>query len=220
MADIRTLQNMIDRIADEFKTDDLLGTDAGRANIFNAIVDAIIYYQRESLFANDAIDQTITTIAGKDTYDVPENLVTLLELNIVVGGQRYEMWPRTVQEILDYKTQFVVVERGQPYEYCFYNTNTGNGQVIIWPAPDVDGYLLEFVMQARIPVPTVIESNFWTTVGEGMVRNRAKWLINTGITRDFQAAQADKLLEEMAYNNVLQESVQKQSTNTLTPSKF
>lgn len=219
--DVRTLQNMLDRIADEFKTDDLASTDAGKASILNAVKDAVTYYQRESLFVNDMIDRSVQTIKGQDSYEVPSNLVAITEFNIIVRGQRYPLRDMEIQDILDYKTQVATLEQGQPYRYVFYNNDTGNGAVMLWPCPDQDGYVLEFVMQGRIPFPpTPTSANFWTTVGEEMVRNRAKWSINMGVFRNEADAQLDKALEKNAYEELLVESVQKQSTNTLKATRF
>jgi len=221
MPDTRTLQDMLDRIADEIKTDDLQGVAPGQANIYNAILGAVIHYQREHLFANDAFDRSIVTSQGVDTYAVPDTLIAITELNLIVRGQRYPLRDESIQTILDYKTQYTVPEQGQPFKYAFYNTDTGNGEIMTWPAPDADGYVFEFVMQARIPFPpTLLTSNFWTTVAESMVRNRAKWLLNVGVTKDYDAAKGDKLLEEDAFANLLVESVQKQSTGTLKATRF
>lgn len=221
MADTRTLQNMLDRIADEIKTDDLTNTNPGSANFTNAVLDAIIHYQRLNLFAMDRFDRSIVTVLGEDTYDVPDDLITLTQLNIIRDGQRYPVDDEKVQEILYWKTNYSNPEKSLIYKYAFYNTNEGNGQILTWPAADRDGDIFEFVFQGRIPFPaTPTTSNFWTTVGEQMIRHRAKYLIYRGVLRDMEGAQEELGLADEAYENLSIESAQKQSTNTLRATRF
>lgn len=221
MADTRTLQDMLDRIADEIKTDDLQGTAPGAANIYNAVFDAIKNYQRESLFVQDKIDASIMSQLNIDTYAVPDDLVSITQLNIIVNGQRYPMKPRTVQELMKYITQVTTVTAGQPYWYTFYNTDAGNGEIRVFPAADAATYAFEFMYQGRIPFPaTLATTNFWTTIAEPIIRNHAKWLLYRGVLRDPDAAAESAELMNEEFTNFLQESEQKQFTGTLTATRF
>lgn len=219
MADVRTLGNMIDRIADELKRDDL-GSSASpgsvsAANIQNSIFDAIYEYQREHFFQNETVTSVATT-QGVSTYDVPADFISMTQLDIIVNGTVYTLMIKSYEYIDTMDAISSSPTQGVPGWYAFYAN-----QVRLYPTPNASTYSLRFIYQNKIPEPSgVTDTNWWTTTAESLIRNRAKWALNLEVIRDSNMAQLDKARENDALRKLMQETAMKLFTGGVTPSRF
>ena len=209
MADTRTLQNMVDRIASELSRDDLGTTgDNGVAAIQNAIRDAVYFYQPQAHFINEAITTT-STVAGQSTYNLPEDLVSLTQLDIIRYNTVYPLHLRRYQDLDRMDSLSPTPIQGAPEDYAIYDQ-----QVRLFPTPDAV-YSLRFIYYAAIPFPELTESNFWTTTAEEMIRARAKYGLNMSVIRDPGAAQLDKQIENEAFQAIVHQTTEKLHTGQI-----
>lgn len=214
---------MIDRIADELKRDDL-GSSTNmllntQASIANAILDAVLDYQREAFFINDATDEGITvpaTVAGQNYYPLPDDLWALIQLDLIGNNVVQTLIEKSIQYIDTLDANALFPTQGFPLYYSIHEN-----QARLYPTPNSTDYSLRYIYQKVIAAPVLAaDSDFWTTRAESMIRNRAKYKLNIEVIRDQAAAQLDKQSELDALAGILRETQQKLFTRTLRATKF
>lgn len=220
MADTRTLEDMLDRIqAEILRTDFNRNTptethadDDGPFMIFNYVRDAIFDYQRETTFLGEKIDSSTVTVAGTHTYNTPADLIHILQLDIVANNTVTPLILRPYTIIDGWDTN-TTPARGRPNYYGVLDST-----VRLYPTPSANGWVLRYIYRYAIPEPVLwATTNFWTTTAEDLIRNRAKWYINSKVIRDQEAAELDKQAEERAYRRLSLETGLKLFTGRLTP---
>lgn len=206
------MQNLIDRILDEYKTDDLsdsFGT-AGAASVANFIMDAIYFYQRDNFFQGESSSDQATT-AGTASYNLPTDYVSMTAAYFITGGTIYPLQQILHQDLVTLDSNTASPTRGKGTYYSIYNS-----QIRIFPTPDSSSDTVRMIYQSRPAEPTAVgDSNFWTTTAEELIRYRAKWLINMAVFRDPQMAQMDKELEMAALRKIMVDTKGKLYTGTL-----
>lgn len=202
---------MINRIASELARDDLSQTVDGVAAIRNAIMDAVYFYQPQAHFINEEI-ATTPTVAGTASYAFPEDLVSLEVLSIVRYNTVFQLRLRRYRELDAEDSLYPSALQGAPEEYAIWEQS-----VRLFPTPD-DVYTLMFKYYKAIPFPATLgTSNFWTTVGEPLIRARAKFGLNMEVLRDQANAALDKAAEMEAFQAITHQTTEKLHTGSIKP---
>lgn len=167
-----TFGDMKTRIATELDRSDLTSP------IADAVVSAIAYFSTYRFWFNER-KIVFTTVDGQDEYQLPivdsgGLPIRVLEIDQLIfvdsGGSRYVLEPRPWQYVNAQKWN--TTDTGKPDIYTFHH-----GKIILWPPPD-DAYTIEGSVLADINQITSASgssaTNEWMTVGEEMIRCRAK----------------------------------------------
>jgi len=167
-----TFGTMKTRIATELDRSDLTSP------IADAVVSAIAYFSTYRFWFNERTI-TFTTVDGQDEYTLPtvdtSGLpIRVLEIDQLIfvdsGGSRYVLQPKPWQYINAQKWN--TTDTGKPDLYSIHH-----GKIILWPIPDgaytIDGSVLADINQITSSSAANV-TNEWMTVGEEMIRCRAK----------------------------------------------
>lgn len=179
------------RISDELVNENLT-TD----QINNAIQSAIAHYQRQRYYFLESRGQTFATVDAQEFYTSSDNaniddLSLIDELTITVNTLRYPLYPRT-WEWIDFVSTTTATE-GPPTDYCYYAQ-----QIRLYPIPD-QVYTIRISGLIRLATLSADgDSNAWTTDGEELIRNRAKWDLATNILHADDIAMRCKATELIA----------------------
>jgi hypothetical protein len=150
-----TYAQLIAQITDRLNRDDL--DTAARTYA----VDRVDYYKREAFYAGQAVDTSITLVAGDTHRDLPEGWEAINGVRVLVGN-----WLTLTRESTEFFDAMDVVDttvRGVPT----YWTTFGS-QVRIYPAAGA-AYSLELTMDLPPSLPDDAASNFWTGDAKSLV---------------------------------------------------
>lgn len=219
MADTRTLQNLVDRTANELARDDLAPSspfsNRGQASILNAVLDSIHDYQRDFMFQFEKTDESKSTSSGTREYDPPSDLMSIIQIAVLANDTVYTLGYRTIQELNATDSQVSSPSLGIPVYYTWWAN-----QVWLYPRPN-GVYTIRYIYWAAEAAPEALtDSNFWTTTAESLVRNRAKWKLNMEVIRNPEQAQLDQQAEFQAYLRMKTETAVKTTGGRLRSTKF
>lgn len=186
-----TLGELKARILDETKRPSLTSQCA------KAIEDAIEFYSTHRFWFNEALDESITTVAGTASYTKPPYLRRLLQAEITIGGQRTDLYWGLPWEDYRYLTGGSPVS-GQPTDLIFFGD-----RLYLYPTP-AGTYPVSLTHTSRLaPLSDDSGSNAWTTEAEPLIRARAKWDLFQNVIRDYAEA-AEAAAEENRWFGRLQ----------------
>ena len=166
MADTRTFGTMVARINREIRRDGLT------ADVKDAIVDAIHYYEGERFSFNETSAVVVTTASSPYLSSLPSGLIQLDEVEIDQGGSRHHLdpWPYERLTAADNGNS-----TGPPYQYALYQ-----GNMRLYPVPD-QAYSIHLSYQVELSEVSASASagatNAWMTDAEALIRSRAKALV-------------------------------------------
>lgn len=181
-----TQGDMITRITTEISRPDLA------AQIALAIPDAISEYQKDRFRFSEispATPLTFLTVATQSVYtslDLADiaTIYSIDYINVQLGSTLIELdrdTPENLHRLIQLGTQM-----GLPSSYAY----EGNS-LIIYPVPDtVYTCFLGGHIQIAGPPDNTTVGNPWMTVGERLIRSRAKFIIATDYTRNMAMAEA------------------------------
>ena len=177
-----SLQVMRNRILDDLNRSDLTSIAESQ------IKTSIAYYEKRRFWFLEE-RAVATTVVGQEYYALPNDFRDDDSLVITVSNNAYPLNRRTYETLEDW---FVRSETftGFPTDYAIYQE-----QFRLYPVPNgLYPLRLSYIKQlASLDVPT--DTNEWMEEGEGLIRNRSEWVLFAQKLRDFDAAQACKMLE-------------------------
>lgn len=173
--------------------DEILGSPT-LAQIQTAISDAIATFEGMQFWFSDiryygstGSASNLQTTAGQEVYgglDLPSlaGMPQVKNVQVIAFNNRYSLNPRTIKWIDDASVS--QSWQGLPTDLA----NSGGVGFRLYPVPDAS-YPLILDATIRFP-PLVNDSDFnvWTNRAEGMIRQEAKRLLHTNITRNYEAA--------------------------------
>lgn len=167
-------------IADE--VDDTTGEYSEQ--IERAVLAAIRYCERNTYYFNETRDVTFSTVASQDWYGAADNsnIPTLLRINAVYridgAGQVDDMIRRDPHE-LELLADTSSAE-GEPTVYAYFNR-----QIRLYPIPnDVWTIRLQLGPYRLTTLSADSDENAWLTEAWGMVKARAKYILQKDVLKD------------------------------------
>lgn len=207
MSDFGTMQA---RIANELHRGDI---SASSSVVTNAIQTAIDFYETRRFYFNEATDETIyTSNAEPFLSSVPSDIVRLDSLKVAIGTRDYPLSPRDYEYIdrID-SGQW----EGYPEIYAWYKDT-----IRIYPIPN-GNYQLTFSYVKRLSdLSADATTNSWMTVGEKMIRSRAKGEIFLHYLRNPKMADVMYLEAEAARLSINRETEGRIFSGRLRPTEY
>lgn len=205
-----TLVDLQNRIADE-----LLRTDL-TSQIASAVNRAIDFYAARKFWFNE---QRVTgvCVANNEYVAYPTGLRVLdavfVTTNLSGAAPGYALEKKSEAEIEEFAQN--VNTATQPMFYC-----TIGEQIRLYPMPNL-AYPLTSVGVFDV-TPTLVnptDTNSWSADGQDLICARAKYTINRDVLRDPEAAQADLLAQNEAFQRLAAETARRVGTGRIRPSE-
>lgn len=186
----KTLQTMIDRIANEIRRPSL-ATGGLTSPIALAIFDAINFWQKDRFRISDtdpSFTPTFNTVQGQYIYTVSDNanistIYVIDSLLVYVGSTAEPLTRRSPTDIylLNQQNQ----QSGQPTDYAY----DGN-KIIMYPIPS-SVWQMFILGHIQIAAPAALDedNNPWMNWAEVLIRCQAKYEIAVHVTRNPSMAQ-------------------------------
>jgi hypothetical protein len=207
-----TLADLKTRIISETVRDDLADDLATQFDVI--IRGAIEEWATQHFYFNEG-RVTLPTVALNPTVIVPPSIRIIDSLWITVGGSRYQLLKRSIDEIEDLQ---VSPTNGQPAYWAEFA-----GNMVIWPTPNIVYPLIVICVQDVLPVLDFTDgasSNAWTTVGQDLITATSK----KRLYRDYLSAVAQDprldlaiVQETEAANQLFARSNRKIATGRIRP---
>ncbi len=204
-----TYGDMRERIEDELGRPDL------SANIRSAIKSAIVHYESERFYFNQA-RAARDTETGVKYYGMPSDFQIAHHITITVDDTRYALIPRQFNQLeeMDVRDEYT----SRPQYWAVYAR-----QLRLYPVPD-DEYRLEFAYTKNFTeLDEDSDSNAWTSDAEELIRARAKADVLENKIRGpeaFQEAALSRQRESMALARLRYETNAREATGIITPTRF
>src|SRR6185369_204536 len=175
-----TYQELRNSILDELSRTDLTAVVQAEINL------AIDYYQRRR-FSFLETQSTATTVAGQELMALPLDFGAMDSLTITIGGTQYVLEERRYDQLESWSSTTIT---GQPTDFSVYNQ-----QLRLYPIPSgAFGLRMSYIRDLPVLVDDDDE-NVWTTDAERLIRARVAWVLYTSRMKDYDAAQAAKMVE-------------------------
>lgn len=203
-----TYAAMVNRIVEELPRGDTSIT----AIVQQELLDSISFYTKERFWFNEK-QTTLTTSSSLAYYSWPSDL---LEVDSVIvfdtGGTKYELKPMDFKQ-MDRKDGGQVF--GRPIWYSTYNK-----QFRLYPVPDATYTFVVSHQYAPATLSASTETNVWTVEAESLIRARTKAMLAGGRFKDFDAAQAYRMIEADELQRLKDQTEKLLGTNQLAGSGF
>ncbi len=175
-----TYQTLTNSILDEMSRTDLTAAVASEINL------AISFYQRRR-FSFLETQATAVTVSGQEFMALPLDFGDMDSLTIQVNGAEYVLQEQRYDQL---EVWSFTNSTGQPTDFAVYNQ-----QLRLYPVPD-DAYTLRMSYVRELPpLAADDDTNAWTTEGERLIRSRVLWVLYASRVKDYDAAQAAKMIE-------------------------
>ncbi|ACF01571.1 conserved hypothetical protein [Rhodopseudomonas palustris TIE-1] len=177
----KTLQTMLDRIADDLTRSDL----ASQAQ--SAILDAVDHYAHDRFWFNVTRSKTFPTVAGQQAYgsaalaEIPD-AIQFDGLFLKDGASGFFLDWVDADEA-EWLISGVNTAPGRPTNYTF-----ADAQLLLWPVP-IAAFTIRPLMHYRLPalaLPT--DSSPWLNEAEQLIRAHAKMLLYANALEDDEGA--------------------------------
>jgi hypothetical protein len=213
------LGTMVTRIGEELGRSDLATSvlNPTVSPIQNAIQSAILQYEHERFFFNEARATASTTapVAGVGTsaYALPTDCLELDTLSITSNGSRYELdvgrWS-DVDAWIGITTGF-----GLPRLYAIYED-----QLWVYPVPDAVYTMTLAYLKKLSALSATTDTNAWMVEAEALIRTRAKVLLLLETIKDPETAGSLEALEQDILQRLRSRSSKLSSTGRIRPTEF
>jgi hypothetical protein len=154
------------RIISETVRDDL--ADDLKAQFDGMIRGAIEEWATQHFYFNQA-RVTVNTVAGDELVILPPTIRVVDSMWINVGGARYDLYKRSLDEITDLQ---ISPTEGQPSDWCDYQ-----GNAILYPTPNIVYPMTVICVQDVLPpldFASDVSENHWTNVGADLITATTK----------------------------------------------
>jgi len=204
-----TYGTMKTRIANELKRGDIASTSTV---ISDAILSAVDHYEKEPFWFNEATT-TVTTSSGTSTYALPTDFVSEESLILTVTSTRTYQLDKTSYKQIEKIDQSTY--QGYPVEYAIFDEKWR-----FYPTPNGTYTVTISYIQRLTTLSADGDSNAWTTLGEELIRSRAKVDIYENTIRNFKSAERMRIRELEAYDRLRDENVTKLSSGRISKTYF
>lgn len=158
------------------------------SSVETEIQTAIAFYEKRRFWFLEA-RATTTTIVGQEYYALPEDFRDDDSLVITVNSETYQLKRRTYELLEQWYLGSSLT--GDPTDYAIYDE-----QIRLYPVPN-NQYTMTLSYYKKLnSLSGQDDTNAWMVEGEGLIRSRVEWLLFARKLRDYDAAQACKVLEE------------------------
>lgn len=207
-----TLGTMEDRIADELARSDLA------SQIRKSIVTAVNHYEREPWWFLEGRSNTFNTVAAQEFYTSSDaafiaNIQSVDAMTITISSNRYPLNRRQYREIE--AASILATSYGQPQDYAYYAR-----QIRLYPIPDAVYSVRVSFSENTTTLSATTDSSNWTTIGEELIRYRAKWDLLMNVIKNPEEATVMKNLEMEAYSQLRFESTENSSSGKIKAMRF
>lgn len=175
-----TFATLKSNIADDLARSDLTTQIGAR------VLKAIEYYANKDFWFNRGTN-TVSTVAGTETYSLPADLITPLRARIS-DGTITEQLTRVSNEWLD--IHFETADQAIPSWWSI-----DRELLRLRPIPDAVYTVTLTYRKELTALSADSDTNAWTTDAEDLIQRRAEWDIYAHIIRDQQMAQVSKASE-------------------------
>jgi hypothetical protein len=211
---LTTLGDLRNRVILETVRDDLADDLASILDL--QIASAIAYYQNERFWFNES--RTTGTMTALNEYTaLPSGYLFIDAFYIVIGGVRYWLKPRSMEDI---ESLYTVPQVGQPTDYANFS-----GQARLWPTPNMNYQTIWLTVSEVTPpldftVPGVsnTSTNDWMENAYDLITARVKINLYRDQFRDDSGLQGATLMEREAYSNLKGQSNRQLSTGRIRAS--
>ena len=158
------------------------------SSVETEIKTAIAFYERRRFWFLEA-RATATTVDGQEYYALPDDFRDDDSLVITANGSTFPLMKRTYDVIESWFVQEST--KGTPSDYAIYDE-----QIRLYPIPNGQYVLTLSYYKQLAELQSEEATNAWMDEAEGLIRSRVEWTMFARKLRDFDAAQACKVLEQ------------------------
>lgn len=198
------------QIADELDDDDLLTG----GQIAKAIQTAIKFYERKRLYFNYSVSMTFNTVAGQEYYAaaalaaIPD-LISIDRMKVTLSGYKYDVTLVPAGQIDAAQNGAVVGTPPTNYAYVAQ-------QIRLYGIPsDVYVVTLSGVTYRLAALSADGDENAWTTDAEELIRQAAKRILMSDVTKELPPGSAATPAEMMAFDALRKETRLRMGPQTL-----
>lgn len=192
----QTLDGLRNRIITETVRNDL--ADDLASILDQQIASAVDYYESERWWFNEVRTNSTFTAGGEYQAIAPVGYNTIDALYIVIGGVRYWLTPRSMEDL---ENLYTVPQVGQPTDYAVFGTN-----VRLWPTPNIAYQAIWLTINAVTPtldytkpLGSNTSANMWTQGGQDLITSRVKMNLYRDQFRDSDGLLLATAAEKAAY---------------------
>jgi hypothetical protein len=211
------------RVADELggRTDLLVPQIANQVSspIQMAILDAVMRWQDSRFWFNEyRVAGAFNTVRGQEFYTAADwpDIATIQHIDImtvVVSGNRYKMWPRTVEYIERISTNQQWT--GMPVDYSYYDFT-----IRMYPIPNGVYPINVLGTQWFAPLNADTDSNVWTTFAASLIKSTAKLYLYRDTLQDDERAQAMQNAVQFELMQLRAATQRRSATTRMVPTYF
>ncbi len=183
MSDFGTMRNRILSDLSRTSADDLTSTAEAE------IKSAIAHYERRRFWFLEQ-RSTSSTVTNQEFYGLPTDFRDIDSIVININNWTYPLILRTYNTTEDWFVKSATFT-SHPTDYAIYDE-----QLRLYPIPNGNYVLTISYYKKLAALSNESDTNEWMVDGEELIRSRAESVINARKIKDFQQAQACKILEE------------------------
>lgn len=155
----------------------------------------------------------LSTVYNVNQLTMPIDLVAFTRVEVTWQlTQRIEMQPISYGELRDYDMIRPTPPATYPTFYCWYQQ-----QLYLWPYPVGLFPVTLSYRSAPALAQNTIDSNFWTTTAEALIRYEAEARMSRGLLGDEQMAETYFALARQEYMVLQQQTSQQDVRHQITP---
>lgn len=200
------------RVADEMKRGEITASSTA---VQTSVLDAIKFYEKRTMWFNEAVDTSQVTVADAATLSaMPTGLIRINSFKVTVSGSDVVIDP------MNYNTMDAIdskVTTGRPDYYAIYGD-----KIRLYPTPNAS-YTCTISFIKRLPEisasATTNATNAWVNECEGMIRKRAKGELFQNELRNYNEASYWFGESEKEYNELNRQNVGRRS-GYIKPTQF
>jgi hypothetical protein len=172
---------MTTRILDDLNRNDLT------SQAQDAIQTAIKFYEKRQFWFTEG-RATASTVDSQEYYALPDDFLDMESLSITVSNWTYPLLLRTYNTLEDWFVKSGTY-KGYPTDYALFEE-----QIRLYPIPNGTYTLNLSYVQKLSTLSNDTDTNAWMVEGEELIRTHAENRLYMGKLRDYDAAQATKVL--------------------------
>lgn len=160
-----------------------------------SIQEAIKHYEGRMFWFNQE-RATASTVASQEYYDLPSDFRKMHWLFVLASDGTYstELAQETIPTI---ENTYLSTFTGEPYCFAVWRE-----EYRLFPIPDAVYTLRLFYIKTFATLSATTDTNAWMVEGKNLVKYRAKYLLYMNKIRDQKMAEAMKILEQEALDDL------------------
>lgn len=209
-----TFQELYQEIEPEVR-ESSLGLITGQVK--QAINDAIAFYEFEPFAFNQAVDTSITTADGAESYPLPPRTLVVQHAEISWGGANLRRMTERSFEWYRRATEGAEVKGTPSVYYALYDD-----RIWLYPTPNGAYPITLYVIErlAEVPLAADADQNAWTNDARPLIKARAKYLLYAHTVQNPSWAEVMALEEQSQLRNLRAKYGKRLSGRCLEPAVF